>query len=49
MSTNEELYEKAQEAITALFSDTSVSQEETWQNLDELAGEIQILQDSLQT
>jgi len=40
---NEELYEKAVEAITELFSDSSVSQSTAKKNLNSLIGEIEIL------
>ena len=45
---SEELYEKAVEAATELFSDQSVSQSETRRNLEELIGEIRIMIDTLQ-
>lgn len=45
--SNEELYQKALEAITRLFSDQSVSQAETMRQLDELIGEIRVMQDTL--
>lgn len=47
--TNEELFEKALDAIKNLFSDTSVSQRQAIDNLEELKGEIEILIDSLKT
>lgn len=47
MTTNEELYEKALEAITELFSDTSVSQSECKRNLQELISEIKTMIGSL--
>lgn len=46
--TNEELYEKAMEAITDLFGDMSVSTSTTKENLNTLIGEIQIMIDGLQ-
>lgn len=45
---NDELYEKALQAITDLFSDKSVSQSEARRNLETLIGEIQIMIDTLQ-
>ena len=45
--TREELIEEAQEAICRVFSDTSVSQEETYQDLKELQGHIDVLLDTL--
>ncbi|MFA5416935.1 MAG: hypothetical protein WC341_00615 [Bacteroidales bacterium] len=44
---NDELYQKALEAITALFSDNSVSQEKCRENLQSLKGEIDQLIDTL--
>lgn len=41
--SNEELYEKAKDAITELFSDQSVSQSECKSNLEGLIGEIEML------
>jgi len=41
--SNEELYEKALEAVTELFSDKSVSQSECKSNLETLIGEIEML------
>jgi hypothetical protein len=46
--SNDELYEKAVEAITALFSDTSVSKSETAQSLNDLKGEIDVMLDALE-
>jgi hypothetical protein len=46
---NEELFEKAKDAITALFNDTSVSKVTTEDNLHELIGEIQIMLDALES
>ena len=46
--SNEELFEKAKEAITDLFSDMSVPQSTTRENLNALVGEIEILLDTLQ-
>ena len=45
---NEQLYDKAVEAITELFSDQSVSKDETVVNLNSLIGEIQIMIESLE-
>ena len=45
---NEELYEEAMAAITALFGDTSVSQFETERNLNDLIGEIKTMMNSLE-
>lgn len=47
MTPNEELYDAAMKAITALFSDTSVPQVTTKENLESLAGEIEIMLDTL--
>ena len=44
---NEELYEKALEAVTELFSDLSVTKTETKDNLQDLVGEIESMLDSL--
>jgi len=44
---NDQLYEKAVEAITELFSDKSVSQSEAKANLESLIGEIEIMIESL--
>ena len=46
--TNEELYDKAMEAITDLFSDTSVSSRMCKENLANLVDEIHIMIDSLE-
>lgn len=46
--TNEELYEKAIDAINDLFSDTSVSKEDAKGNLQGLLDEIAILMQSLE-
>jgi hypothetical protein len=46
---NEQLYEKAMQAITSLFNDTSVSRSECRRNLEELIGEIKTMIDSLDT
>jgi hypothetical protein len=48
MTHNEKLYKNASEAITALFNDTTVSQEECKDNLKELQGYIEIMIDSLE-
>lgn len=45
--SNEELYEKAKDAIMDLFSDMSVSPEQAKENLETLVEEIQILIDTL--
>ena len=46
-TVNEELFDKALDAIVELFSDTSVSQSECKNNLESLIGEIEILLDTL--
>lgn len=46
--TNEELYDKAIEAIAALFSDTSVSVSDCKANMQELIGEIKTMIDTLE-
>ena len=46
--SNDELLEKAKEAITELFSDMSVSQSTTRDNLNELLVDIELLLDTLQ-
>lgn len=46
--TNDELYERAVRAINDLYSDTSVSREETADNLNNLVWEIQILLETLE-
>ena len=45
--TNDELYDKAREAIQDLWSDTSVSKSEARQNLNGLISEIYIMLESL--
>lgn len=45
--SNEELLEKAKEAINELFGDMSVSQKTTRENLEELIGDIEIMIDGL--
>jgi hypothetical protein len=45
---NEELYERAMKAITALFNDLSVSKETTVENLHTLIGEIRTMIKSLE-
>lgn len=45
--SNEELYEKAKQAITDLFSDNSVPQATTKENLNALMGEIEIMLNTL--
>jgi len=45
--TNEELYERANTAITELFSDNSVSAHKCVENLESLIGEMQVMIDSL--
>lgn len=44
---NDELYEAAKEAITNLFSDSSVSQAEARRNLEGLIEEIRTMIDTL--
>jgi hypothetical protein len=46
--TNEELFEKAVEAVRSLFSDTSVSRSVTEDNLNSLIGEIEVYLDALE-
>lgn len=46
-SENEQLYDKAMEAITNLFSDSSVSQAEAIRQLESLIDEIKMLIDTL--
>jgi len=43
----ENLYEKAKEAIDKLFSDKSLTQEETKENLESLMNEIQTMIETL--
>ena len=45
---DEDLYDKALVAATILFSDMSVSQRETKENLNSLIGEIETMIDSLE-
>ena len=45
--TNEELYERANTAITELFNDNSVSAHKCVENLESLIGEMQVMIDSL--
>lgn len=45
--SNEELYQKALDAIQDLFSDTSVGQAKARENLRGLTGEIEIMYDAL--
>jgi ParB-like chromosome segregation protein Spo0J len=45
--THQELIEQAEKAIRQLFSDTSVSQEETARSLKGLIEEIEIMLDAL--
>jgi len=45
--SNEELLEKAKEAINELFGDMSVSQQITRENLNDLIGAIEIMLDGL--
>lgn len=47
--SNEELYQKAVEAVTKLFSDMSVSRSEAADNLRALIGEIEIMLSTLET
>lgn len=49
MTKNGRLYEKALEAIKELFSDMSVSQEDTRAALKSLANEIELLIEMLET
>jgi hypothetical protein len=45
--TNEELYEKALEAIRDMFGDTSVGASKTRENLEGLIDEIEMMLDTL--
>ena len=45
--TNEELYEKAKEAISELFNDNSVSQDDCRGNLEGLKEEIEVLLEAI--
>ena len=47
MNVNEKLYEKALKAIQELFSDTSVSQEETTAALNGLIDEIELMKETI--
>lgn len=47
MASNDELYKKAMDAINELFSDTSVSKEETLRSMNALIGEIEMLKEAL--
>lgn len=47
-TTNEELYEAAKDAATALFSDQSVSQGVTRSQLEDLIGEIRGMIETLE-
>lgn len=49
MASQDVLYQEALDAITKLFSDTSVPRAITKSNLEELAGEIEIMLDSIDT
>ena len=46
--TNDELYQKAEESITALFSDMSVSQSDCKDNLNSLIDFIEGMIDTLE-
>ncbi len=46
--TNEELYDEAVKAATALFGDSSVSQSETRSQLEALKNEIDAMLDTLE-
>ncbi len=48
MSKNDELYGEAMDAITALFSDTSVSRKETKEALDSLIAGIEMMIETLE-
>ncbi len=45
--THDELLDAAKEAADALFSDKSVSREQTKESLEDLAGHIEIMVDTL--
>lgn len=45
--SNEELLEKAKEAVSKLFGDMSVSKEQTVENLEEIADDISVMIESL--
>lgn len=47
--THEELMQKAKDAITAVFSDTSVSQEQTLDSLGELVEDAQGMIDAIES
>lgn len=49
MTPNEELCEKALKVVNELFSDDSVSQSETYEALDALCEEIEVMMDTLDT
>jgi len=46
--TNDELYDQAKKAIDELYSDMSVSQETTIENLETLIAEMEIMIDALE-
>lgn len=46
--SNESLIEKAKEAITAVFSDQSVSQAKTREALEDIIGDINIMLDTIE-
>ena len=45
---NEDLYDEALDAINELFTDTSVSQDDTLANLSSLVDEIKFLKNSIE-
>jgi hypothetical protein len=47
VNTNEKLYDQAIEAVQRLLNDRSVSQAETWRNLNALVDEIRMMQSGL--
>lgn len=46
---NKQLYQTAKEAIESVFSDTSVSQEQTLENLEVLADDIGMYIDAIES
>jgi len=48
MDDHEQLFEEAVDAVTRLFSDNSVDRQRTKEDLETLAGEIQVMLDTLE-
>ena len=48
MNENDELYQKAVDVISELFSDSTVSRDKTIENLEGLKGEIDVMLESLE-